>query len=105
MFLRKTPLSVRGVLFYYEREKMRYRTRNMSEAAALLADDTIKTSYEGLEPTNKPNIFKFIIATEASQEDFDTWVGRYVNNEILVSPKRYDEQLNMLRDRVNIAKN
>ena len=84
---------------------MKYRTRNMTEAAALLADETIKTNYESLEPTNKPNIFKFVIATDASPEDFDTWVAAYVNNETMVRPKRYDEQLNMLRDRVNIAKN
>lgn len=71
----------------------------------MLSDETIKTSFEGLEPTDQYNKFKFVIKIEATDAEFNTWVLDYINNKTTVRPKEYDAVVNMLRDRLNIAKN
>lgn len=83
----------------------KYRTRSLAEAAALLVDPNVETKFDSLEPTDQHNKFKFVIAINSEDEVFNQWVNNYINNETTVKPKEYDAALNMLRDRLSLAKN
>lgn len=84
---------------------MKYRTKSLAEATALLADTDMVTEFVGLETSERQNKFKFVITVEADETVFNQWTLDYINGKIRVNPKQYDAEMNMLRDRLSLAKN
>lgn len=84
---------------------MKYRTKSLAEATALLADEKMDTEFVGLEPSERQNKFKFVISVSVDETVFNQWSLDYINGKIKVNPKKYDADMNMLRDRLSLAKN
>lgn len=84
---------------------MKYRTKSLAEATALLADENMVTEFVGLEPSERQNKFKFVINVDVDETVFNQWTLDYINGKVRVNPKQYDAEINMLRDRLSLAKN
>lgn len=82
-----------------------YSTRDLREAGFVWAQKDLPVSFKGLEASDKyPGVFKFIFEVDATHDEFEALLGRYMNQDALVEPKAYDQKLSNLRDNLRKAK-
>ena len=83
---------------------MRFKTKSLQQAAALMSQVCFPAEYVELEPTSQENKFQFVFDVMASDEEFQKWVLDYMNKKTAVEPKTYDSSLNVLRDNLSHQK-
>lgn len=80
---------------------MQYKTRDLNEAGVLWAQQEFPVSLERLEPvTDKEGVFNFVFKCDADANRIESFLSRYINQEITIEPKTYDQKLSNLRDRL-----
>jgi hypothetical protein len=80
---------------------MQYKTRDLNEAGVLWAQNDFQVSLDRLEPvTDKDGVFNFVFKCEAEPDVIEGFLSKYINQEIKIEPKTYDQKLNNLRDRL-----
>lgn len=82
-------------------EELHYTT-SMQEAASLLSCRDFEVDYHDiLSPEDGSNRNRFVLKAYTSKQELRDHVRDYHNSRTLVSPKTYDEKINMLRDILN----
>lgn len=83
---------------------MIYKTSNLQESAALMAQTELETVYVEPEATEDPSRFLFVFELQCTEEDFNEWRTNYLHRRTSVEPKEYDSCLSTIRDTLNIKK-
>lgn len=83
---------------------MRFRTKSLQQAAALMSQTDFGIFYLELQPTSQENKYEFIFEVEGEETIFNQWILDYMNRKVCIEPKTYDASLNVLRDNLSLQK-
>lgn len=81
-------------------EKTKFRTSDLNQASALWAQEEFRVEFDSAEPTERAGWYTIVFQVHTSQEKLDDFLNRYVNEQTLIEPRKYDRRLNSLRDQI-----